>query len=627
MDFLGRPAFATFRRICSHNGARYDAEVKASAILPDLVPGLVAALRQGGLGPLVSPPLAALLQSKAQEARDAQAQASNRLKELTAHLAERGLELYPFQIVGVAWLEGQQTALLCDMMGLGKTIQLAMAMNRAEDARAIIVCPASLKGNWARELGIWRPEITPVILSGRGSFCWPQPGQAIIINPDILPKVEEEDEEGVVHRVKPFEDCPSSIDLVGDECHAYKSTGTNRTKSFRALGRAVRKAGGRTWGASGTPLLNRPEELYNLLSVFDLLKQTFGDWPGFCRAWNSKAGYWGGQEWGEPSPAVGPILKRAMLRRRREEVLPDLPTKTRGTIPVEIDRKTRDLCEAARAAIEAAGISLTDMIEAGQVSGPAFEIIARTRSSLAKAKIPALMDLLDEYEEQGQAVVVFSAHRAPIEALEHRKGWTWFTGETAPGKRTAIVQDFQDGKFKGLGTTIGAGGVGHTMTFAHHAIFVDLEWTPALNCQAEDRLCRIGQDRGVIIRILEAPGTVDQDVNVLLMAKQKIIDGSIEKAAAKPAEVPIAVMPEELEAAAKNVGRVEIRNFAKRRPSTPAEEDALARLMDLAQRHAFSDKDKGFGESLAGQVQAAGGLTDKQWTYAVRLARAYPREV
>ena len=623
-DFLGRPVFATFRAVCAQHGARYDHEAKASIIQPDMVPGLAEGLRKSGLRPLVSPALAALLLGRAQEARSAQEAATARLGSLAAHLAARGLALYPFQMVGVAWLEGRRSALLCEEMGLGKTIESAMAITQDPAARTIVLCPASLKGNWARELGIWRPELMPLVLSGRGSFTWPQPGQVVILNPDILPKVEEEDAEGAVHRVNPFEDCPQGIDLVVDECHQYKGgTKTKRGKTLRALGRACRKAGGRTWGLTGTPLLSRPDDLYALLTAFDLLKETFGDWPGFLRAWGAKPGYWGGQEWGDPSPSVAVALKRVMLRRRREEVLPDLPTKTRGVIPVEIDKKTRTLCEAARAAIEASGISLAQMVEEGKVSGAAFEQIARTRGALASAKIPAMMELLDEYEQENEAVVVFCYHRAPIEALAHRKGWAWFTGETPPAERTELVRRFQAGEFKGLGATIGAGGVGHTMTKAHHALFVDLDWTPALNCQAEDRLCRIGQDRGVIIRILEAPDTIDQDVNTILLRKQRMIDGAIEQAAAKPAEVPCAVRPEELEAAAADVGRVVIRNTAKRGPRGTDDERVKGCLLALAGCHGFSDKDKGFGESLAGQLQSSGELSDRQWTFAALLCKNY----
>ena len=117
LSYLGGALFATFRLACGQHGARYDSTLRASAVLPDLVPGLAAALRAAGLQPVVSPALAEILNNRAAETRAGMAAATERLTELTAHLAERGLSLYPFQVSGVAWLEGRRSALLADEMG------------------------------------------------------------------------------------------------------------------------------------------------------------------------------------------------------------------------------------------------------------------------------------------------------------------------------------------------------------------------------------------------------------------------------------------------------------------------------------------------------------------------------
>mgnify|MGYP001582166608 FL=1 len=569
MDYLGGALFVAYRTACGRAGARYSGELKANLVMADLVPALAQDLRSIGLEPVVSASLAAWLRARAGQVRGEIEQGRAKLRDVEAALADRGLRLYPFQVIGAAWLAGRTSGLLTDMMGLGKTIQAAMGLP-ANSPCVMVICPASLKGNWQRELARWRPDLMPAVLSGRGSFGWPQPGQAVILNYDILPKVKEIGEDGQEHKVNPFADCPQDLHLIADECHAVKNSKALRTKAFLALGRAVRAAGGHTWGLTGTPLLSRPQDLYCLLNVFDLLRETFGDWPGYLRAWNAKTAYWGGQDWGEPGPAIGPILKRVMLRRSREEVLPDLPTKTRAILPVDIDRTTRELCDSARTAIEAAGVSLQQMVDEGKIAGAAFEAIARVRAALATAKIPAMMSLLDEYEDEGEPVVVFSAHRAPIQALAHRPGWAQFTGETPPEERTRLVADFQAGKYKGLGATIQAGGMGITLTHAHHALFVDLDWTPAMNCQAEDRICRIGQDRGVVVRVLAAPDTGDEDVAVILAAKQRMIDGSIEKAVAKPAEMPQSIDPVQLEQAAANVGTIKPRPTGRRSAANPA---------------------------------------------------------
>lgn len=348
MEFLGTDIFAAYRLACGQHGASYDSEARAYVALPDLVPALVVALREANTAPVVSATLARNLQDRAGIVRAELAEAQLKLRDVTESLSARGLRLYPFQVAGVAWLANRASALLCDTMGLGKTAQAICALPNT--TRALVICPASLKGNWVHELARWRPDLMPMVLAGKNSFVWPQPGQAVILNPDILPRIEAETADGSVAKLKPYADVPQGLTIIADECHMFKGTKTKRTQSFRALAKAARKAGGKTWGLSGTPLLNRPQELYALLVAFDLLKQTFGDWPTFCRSWGAKQRYMGGQDWGEASQAVGPILKRVMLRRRREEVLPDLPIKTRDTVPVDIDRQTQALCLAARQA-------------------------------------------------------------------------------------------------------------------------------------------------------------------------------------------------------------------------------------------------------------------------------------
>ncbi len=139
---------------------------------------------------------------------------------------------------------------------------------------------------------------------------------------------------------------------------------------------------------------------------------------------------------------------------------------------------------------------------------PGFESFSRIRALLAQSRIPAMLEMVEEYEEAETPLLVFSAHKAPIKALENRSGWAIITGETSAEDRFDIVKRFQEGKLNGVGLTIGAGGVGLTLTRASNILFVDLDWKPSMNIQAEDRAHRIGTNAdNILIKRMVVPIT------------------------------------------------------------------------------------------------------------------------
>ena len=147
---------------------------------------------------------------------------------------------------------------------------------------------------------------------------------------------------------------------------------------------------------------------------------------------------------------------------------------------------------------------------------------------MATAKIPHALLLAETYEEAKEPVVIFSDHTSITNAFAKKEGWGIIDGSIAHAKRTKVVSQFQEGKLRGIAATIGAGGVGITLTRSHHAVFTDLRWTPEDNSQAEDRLCRIGQDRGVIITRLVANHKLDSHITKVLHDKQILIGATIE---------------------------------------------------------------------------------------------------
>lgn len=448
------------------------------------------------------------------------------------------LGLYPFQVEGVNFLAHKQKSLLGDDMGLGKTVQSLMTIPK--NGAAMVVCRAGLKYNWLDETQKWRPDLKPVVLSGRSSFRWPNNGEVIIINNEILPpqfhtipRNKGEQMPMYWDRLKTWREGliksnpeAANVTLIVDEAHDYKNYEAQRSRKVKEMVRLTKK----TIGLTGSPLTNRPEDLYGVFDVLGLAKETFGSLDRFKTLFNAQEEIVNGRggrktTYGKPQPIVPELLRRVMLRRTRTEVLPDLPTKTYtnlmvGKVSSELQKQLDDLWEEWGSFIEVEG----DL--------PPFEKFSEVREKLARSRIDAMLEYVENAEEQDVPLVVFSAHLAPLDALMVRPGWAVITGATKPERRQQIVRDFQAGKLKGVGISIRAGGVGLTLTHAWKVLFVDLDWNPGNNWQAEDRVCRIGQtaNKVEVIRMV-SDHPMDLHVHNLLAEKidtiQKAIDNMI----------------------------------------------------------------------------------------------------
>ena len=429
--------------------------------------------------------------------------------------------LYPFQRDGVGWLVGRAQGLLGDQMGLGKTVQ---ALAAHPPGRALlVVCPASVKAVWLAEIRRWRPDLAPRALYGRQERpVWPDPGgvDAVVVNYDILP-----DERGAP---------PRGATLVADEAHYAKNPSAKRTKRTKRLVEAALGSGGRAWFLTGTPLMNRPPELWDLLKALGVRRDVFASWADFCRLFNRR---WDHERqewvWGEPGPEVAERLRRVMLRRRREEVLPDLPTKTYRDVRLgfALPAEVKEACDRAVADLRERGIDLADPnLDARSLADIERAMLASVHAArrlLAEAKIPTAHEIADDYEAAEEPLLVFSYHRGPVESLGARPGWAAILGGLPAPERARLVEEFQGGRLRGLALTIGAGGVGITLTRAAHLLYVDQAWTPAWNEQSEDRACRIGQTRGVLVQRLLADHDIDWRVAEILDRKRRLIDKTL----------------------------------------------------------------------------------------------------
>lgn len=520
--FMGKTLFQNYISVAGMG--TYDPKTQSHLISEDQIQTVIEKFQEKGFSVQYDKNLVERKVQVVSEKREDELQrAIKRLNEIEQRFSKKKIKLYPFQREGVLWLAQRNRALLADQMGTGKTPQTLAAL--PDNASIMVVCPAVVKGVWAREIVKWRPDYRIKVLVGRKAFTWAPKGWIYILNYDILPKAEKLE--------KLFKTHPNTI-IVADEAHQLKNSKSLRFQNFKTLSEGVEKV----WLLTGTPLMNQPLELWNVLQSANLAKEAFGSWEDFLQMMKGKKktfgrqGKFGGYSWGVPDPKAAECLKTVSLRRTREQVLPDLPIKTHRDFSVPLSKKTANSCNAANKIVKNILDNCIDpkgFVQSGKLAKfeLKFEQIAQARKDLAEEKIHTLEQLIDDYEEQDHRVVVFSAHRAPIDKLASRPGWGTITGSTPAKKRSELEEMFQKGLLKGIAGTIQAMGVGITLTHAHEAIFVDQMWTPALNDQAEDRLMRIGQTKGVIITLLVADHPLDKRVTELLNKKKTLIDAVV----------------------------------------------------------------------------------------------------
>lgn len=415
--------------------------------------------------------------------------------------------LFPYQAEGARWLRTRYHALLADEMGLGKTVQVLRALPR--QACALVVCPASLRLVWRDECSKFRPDLRPTV-AGPGEFLVPKHGELVIVSYDSLPSPKS----GARGWLVP-DPALGLCTLILDEAHYTKNFRAERTRKVRLLGAQCEK----TWALTGTPLLGTPMDLWGVLSSAGLSFEAFGKWENFLKLFGAKKNKWGGTEFAEDvenGEEIRERLSKVILRRLKKDVMPQLPRKMYAT-------RTIETSEEILADLEVIDGAWTDKSEL-----PPFELLSRVRSALAASRVPAMLELVEAYESEGKPLVVFSAHRFPVEALGGRPGWGVITGDTHQEFRRTIIDAFQTGALHGIALTIGAGALGITLTRAEHALFVDLSYTPAENAQAEDRLVRIGSTaESVLITRMVADHAVDVRLTEILDEKQRLIDATV----------------------------------------------------------------------------------------------------
>jgi len=462
-----------------------------------------------------------------------------------------GLDLAPYQLSGaLAVAAGRR--LLADPPGLGKTRQCLAAAAALGARRTLVVCPPVVLPHWAHEASESGLPGHPdpggevvVVRSGRKQPALPAAG--VVVVPDTLVAARQ----GLADEL-----CDWAADVVVlDEAHRAKTWSSRRSRTARMLAASAAT----TIASTGTPMFAAPHELAPILEATGDLRSVFGGHARFLERYTTVNRYRAVVARKKHLGELGRILdERVWVRRNKTEVLADLPPKSRRAMYVEVDPAVyrsahaevlaevdSGLDEWEKVAASEPGSWPPDDKELWQWCSGRLELVSRLRRAAGLSKVPAAAEIVSERvlaagsaPDGGFAspLVVWTHHRAVSEAMlsaaaqalppgpDGKPQVAAILGCTPDDRRARIIEDFSRGRLGALVASITAAGVGITLTRASEAIFVEVDWTPAVVAQAEDRIWRIGQNQPVTITTLLAEGTLDGAIQSTLARKADTLD-------------------------------------------------------------------------------------------------------
>lgn len=434
------------------------------------------------------------------------------------------LELLPFQRAGVEHLAGDWHRCLADAMGLGKTVQAIGAMNRLRTKTALVICPAQVRLQWAREIYKWSAINRSVFVVRDGKSEIPSGASIVVASYNALYS------DKIYNQLRARAEQGKFEVFILDEAHYLKTRDAKRTKKILGRGTFVNKIP-RKWLLTGTPITNRPIEFWPMLSTFapdvihpHLSYEAFGMYfcdghhqpvcadcsqkmrrgEQFCpRCGKKEIVYIGFNYQGcSNGDELAERLKKFMLRREVEDVLSELPALVETTVELDVQ-------------------SSVDLDS---------EHIATARRLLALEKIPEAAKYIDNLLSQTSKVVVFAYHRDVIEgivaALEHRSPVVFYGGMSAEAKQGSIDNFISRPEISVIAIQINAGGTGvdGLQGVCNNAVFVELDWSPGVMAQAAKRLHRYGQKDTVFAHYLAVADSLDTIMAGVLKYKQSMID-------------------------------------------------------------------------------------------------------
>ncbi|WP_078888756.1 DEAD/DEAH box helicase [Streptomyces sclerotialus] len=434
--------------------------------------------------------------------------------------------LRDYQLRGLAWLD-RMTALglggcLADDMGLGKTVTtIALHLHRDRPDPTLVVCPASLLGNWQREIERFAPGVHVRRFHGTGRTLEDlQKGGFVLTTYGTMRS-----------SAKRLAECSWGL-VVADEAQHVKNPQSSTAKALRTIKAPARVA------LTGTPVENNLSELWALL-----------DWttPGLLGPLKTfRALHARDIEGGEvPGAAerLARLVRPFILRRKKSDpgIAPELPPKTETDHPVPLGREQVALYEAAvretLARIEAAdgmarrGLVMKLLTELKQICNHPAQYLKEAAPGLTarSGKLELLDELLDTILAEDGATLIFTQYVEMARLLEEHLGARGIPtqllhGGTPVAQREAMVDRFQAGEVPVFLLSLKAAGTGLNLTRAGHVIHYDRWWNPAVEEQATDRAYRIGQTQPVQVHRLVTEGTVEDRIAELLTAKRSLAE-------------------------------------------------------------------------------------------------------
>jgi SNF2 family DNA or RNA helicase len=415
--------------------------------------------------------------------------------------------LFGYQRIGVATLLRRPAVLLADEMGLGKTIQAIAAlrclMTEQPAGTALIVVPAGLVLQWRREIRTWAPELALSTVMGTAEerrWAWRRPAQIHLVGYEAM----RSDAQLAELRQRRW------TVVMLDEAQRIRNAATDLARTIKALPRE------RSWALTGTPLENRVDDL---ISILDFVA------PGRFDPSQYMVG-------------LRRLLAEVQLRRRREDVLHDLPPKTISTRLLGLIAAQRTAYQRA----ETEGIMRLRALGVDLRITHVLELILRLKQicnfcpeSDHSAKLDDLAHRLAEAVANGQRALVFSQFAGPhFGARRLYQALAPFhplllTGELNAESRAGVVRRFQDSdRHKVLVLSLRAGGIGLNLTGASHVFHFDRWWNPAVETQAEDRVHRIGQTRPVQVHAYLCADTIEERIADILEEKRALFADMID---------------------------------------------------------------------------------------------------